>query len=59
MRDDGVGEGRTGKPAGVDDSWDADRVERLFAALDKHLPDAVDLRRRLHREPRLSGEEDE
>jgi amidohydrolase len=59
MVDDGVGEGRTGKPAGVDDSWDADRVERLFAALDKHLPDAVDLRRRLHREPRLSGEEDD
>lgn len=46
-----------GNPAVVDDSWDTDRVERLFAALDKHLPDAADLRRRLHQEPRLSGDE--
>lgn len=44
-------------PPHVDDSWDTDRVERLFAALDKHLPDAVELRRRLHQEPRLSGDE--
>ena len=42
-----------------DDTWDADRVERLFAALDKHLPEAVTLRRELHQEPRLSGEEDD
>lgn len=59
MGDDGVGEAGAGNPTGVDDTWDADRVERLFAALDKHLPDAVDLRRRLHQEPRLSGDEDD
>jgi len=59
MRDDGVGEAATGNPADVDDTWDADRVERLFAALDTYLPDAVALRRRLHQEPRLSGDEDD
>jgi amidohydrolase len=59
MRDDGVGEVPAGNSAGVDDTWDTDRVERLFTALDKHLPDAVELRRRLHQEPRLSGDEDD
>jgi amidohydrolase len=59
MRDDGVGGAPAGNSAGVDDTWDADRVERLFAALDKHLPDAVALRQRLHQEPRLSGDEDD
>lgn len=55
----GVGAARAGKPVDVDETWDADRVERLFAALDKHLPDAADLRRRLHQAPRLSGDEDD
>ncbi|MDK0524135.1 M20 family metallopeptidase [Streptomyces sp. ML-6] len=31
--------------------------EALWAALDRHLPAAFDLRRRLHREPDLSGDE--
>lgn len=59
MGDDGVGAAAAGNTAGVDDTWDADRVERLFAALTKHLPDAVALRRQLHRQPRLSGDEDD
>ena len=43
----------------MDSTWDADRIARLFARLDAHLPDAVALRRTLHLEPRLSGEEDD
>jgi amidohydrolase len=41
------------------DIWDADRVAGLFARLDAHLPEACALRRRLHQDPRLSGEEDD
>lgn len=37
--------------------WTADRVESLFDRLDAHVPEAVELRRRLHEEPRLSGDE--
>lgn len=40
-----------------DATWDADRIERLFSALDEHVPDAVELRRRLHQAPRISGDE--
>lgn len=35
----------------------SDRFAPLFAALDKHLPDAARLRRELHRYPDLSGAE--
>ncbi|WP_087622680.1 M20 family metallopeptidase [Aeromicrobium sp. PE09-221] len=31
--------------------------ERLWEALDRHLPAAIELRRELHRDPELSGEE--
>ncbi|MBO1901806.1 amidohydrolase [Leucobacter weissii] len=34
-----------------------DRWERFFAAVEDALPDALRLRRELHREPRISGEE--
>ena len=40
-------------------SWGADRVGALFTRLDGHLEEALDLRRRLHSDPRLSGEEDD
>jgi amidohydrolase len=41
----------------MDGEWTPDRVAGLFARLDDHLPDAVELRHRVHAEPRLSGDE--
>jgi amidohydrolase len=40
-------------------SWTAARVQALFDRLDTHLGEAAELRRRLHADPRLSGEEDD
>jgi amidohydrolase len=42
----------------MNDPWPAERVAALFRRLDTHLETAQHLRRRLHAEPRLSGEED-
>jgi amidohydrolase len=39
-------------------SWDADRVGALFRQLGSHLDEALELRRRLHADPRLSGQEE-
>jgi amidohydrolase len=39
--------------------WTGDRLTRLFRALDGHLDAAVELRRELHAEPRISGDEDD
>lgn len=36
---------------------DPNAYDALWSALDRHLPAALDLRRRLHREPDLSGDE--
>ncbi len=41
------------------DQWTTDRIDKLFGTLDHHLDEAVRLRRRLHADPRLSGEEDD
>jgi len=40
-------------------AWTAERVAGLFDTLEKHVPGAVELRRRLHADPRLSGDEDD
>lgn len=40
-------------------AWDAHRISALFHRLESHLDEALDLRRRLHQDPRLSGEEDD
>lgn len=37
--------------------WSSERVAGLFRSLDAHLPAAAELRRRLHVDPRLSGDE--
>ncbi|HEX6248607.1 MAG TPA: M20 family metallopeptidase [Nocardioidaceae bacterium] len=37
--------------------WTTERTARLFKALDSHLDDATALRRRIHAEPRLGGDE--
>lgn len=41
----------------MDRDWTADRVTSLFARLADHLPEAIDLRHRLHAQPRLGGDE--
>ena len=38
-------------------SWTRSRISGLFDALEKHAHDAVDLRHRLHADPRASGDE--
>lgn len=38
--------------------WTADRIEGLFRTLDKYAGEAAALRRAIHAEPRLGGEED-
>lgn len=43
----------------MDPDWTPDRVAGLFGRLEEHLPAAVELRHRLHAEPRLSGHEDD
>lgn len=40
------------------DDWTADRIEGLFRTLDKYAGEAAALRRAIHAEPRLGGEED-
>ena len=58
MRVEG-GETPTDTGAGPDSgSWTEERVGALFRHLEKHLDSAVELRRSLHAEPRLSGDED-
>ncbi len=42
---------------GLDREWTGDRVAGLFRHLDGELADAVALRRKLHADPRLSGDE--
>lgn len=37
--------------------WTARRIGTLFGRLEQHLAEAVELRRRIHAEPRLSGQE--
>lgn len=39
--------------------WSADRAAKLFDALDGHLDAAVELRHRIHSDPRLSGSEED
>ena len=41
----------------MDPAWTGARVAGLFSRLEDHLPAAIDLRRRLHADPRLSGDE--
>ncbi|WP_435742333.1 M20 metallopeptidase family protein [Nocardioides sp. SYSU DS0663] len=41
----------------MDSVWTPDRLAGLFGRLQDQLPDAVELRHRIHREPRLSGDE--
>lgn len=43
----------------MDPDWTPDRVAGLFGTLEEHLPAAVELRHRLHAEPRLSGHEED
>lgn len=42
----------------MSEDWTADRIEGLFHTLDKYAPEATALRRSIHSEPRLGGEED-
>lgn len=37
--------------------WSPERVATLFSALDRHVGAGIDLRHRIHAEPRLSGQE--
>jgi amidohydrolase len=37
--------------------WTADAIEGLFSSLDKHVEEAAALRRAIHAEPRLGGDE--
>ncbi len=41
----------------MSEPWTTERTSRLFKALDAHLDEAADLRRRIHAEPRLGGDE--
>ncbi|MDP3967927.1 MAG: M20 family metallopeptidase [Nocardioides sp.] len=43
----------------MNQDWSSTQITELFRALEKHVPAAVELRRRLHADPRLSGGEDD
>jgi amidohydrolase len=41
----------------MSEDWTADAMQRLFRTLDEHVDEAVALRRSIHAEPRLGGDE--
>lgn len=50
---------RLGTPTAMQTDWSAERAGKLFDALGGHLDSAVELRHRIHADPRLSGKEED